>query len=256
MRRPPSFFSIFVYCFLVFSVHAKDKVDSGEDLEAVVESQGQGLATLTNQVTEMVDQFQTMNGDIARNLKKLADQDKQINGFELRLQVLEDKIILLTGQLQELKAEGLLKAQAGQRFNEFREFSKAVTFVNAQSYDKAIAALTAFKKANSKSLYNSYAQYWIGESYYMQNDYPMAIKQFQQLISNHPRSAKVPTALYRQGLSFTHLQSFDDAKAFFNKLIRSYPGSVEASQASAQIDRIDNILALRKQEEYEMKMVE
>ncbi|OVE82780.1 hypothetical protein BVY03_00085, partial [bacterium K02(2017)] len=91
---------------------------------------------------------------------------------------------------------------------------------------------------------------------YQQSDYPMAIKQYQKLLSKNPRSAKAATALYRQGVSFYHLNSFDDAKAFFTKVIRSYPRSIEAIQASSQIKRINTIQNLKKQQEWESKMVQ
>jgi len=245
-----------------FSADAKKKDNSEKsavDVEALhelVETHGKTLATMSNQINGMVDQFQTMNGDIGRNNKKIRDHNKQIGDFEMRLQVLEDKILLLTGQLQELKSEGLLPKSASARFKEFQEFSMAVEHVNAQQYDKAITALNQFKKKHAKSIYLGYAQYWIGESYYMQSDYPMAIKQYQKMISKSPKSAKVASALYRQGLSFYHLQSFEDSKAFLSKVVRSHPKTVHAALASAQISRINNILLLRKQQDLEMKMVQ
>lgn len=230
--------------------------DELEQLKTSVENHGNSLATLTNQVNEMVSKFQQMNGDIARNYKKNKDQDKILADAGSRLQVLEDKISMLTGQLSELKSEGLLPPKATTRFKEYQDLSRAVEYVNAQEYEKAIRELEGFLGEHPKSIYKSFAHYWIGESYYLQGDYPMAIKRYQELLKSNPRSAKAPTALYRQGLSFFHLNSFDDAKAFFAKVIRSYPQSIEAVQASSQIKRINRILRLKKQQELEMKMIQ
>lgn len=225
-------------------------------LQATVELQGSTLATLTNQVNEVVSKFQTMNGDIARANKKLTEQDKVINDMQTRLQVAEDKVTVLLGQLQELRTEGLMKPQASARFKEYQAYAKGLEYVNSKQYEKAVSEFQKFQEENKKSVFSGYAQYWIGESYYLQSDFPMAVKQFQALLQKEPKNAKAPTALYRQGLSFYSLQSFDDAKAFFAKVIREYPQSIEAVQSSGQIKRINTIEELKKQQELEMKMVQ
>lgn len=238
-----------------FAKEDEDVSDPGT-LPTTVETQGRTLATLTNQVNEVVSKFQTMNGDIARANKKVTEQDKVINDLQTRLQVAEDKVTILLGQLQELRTEGLMKPQASLRFKEYQVYSKGLEYINSRQYEKAVGEFQKFQEENKKSVFSGYAQYWIGEAYYMQNDFPMAVKQFQALLQKEPNNAKASTALYRQGLAFYNLQSFADAKAFFSKVIREYPQSIEAIQSSGQIKRINTIEELKKQQELEMKMVQ
>lgn len=245
-----------ICCLLTFSVEAKNtETADNENLQTTVEAHSATLATVQNQVNEVVDKFQIMNGDIARESKKNKDQDKVSHDLEIRLQVMEDKMDLLTGQLQELRSEGLMQPKSSQRLKEYTEYARGLEYMNAKQYEKAITEFTTFNQKHKDSIYESFAQYWVGEAYYMQSDYPMAIKQYQKLLTKNPKSAKAPTALYRQGMSFYFLQSFDDAKAFFSKVIRNYPGSIEAIQASSQMARIDNIETLRKQQELEMNSI-
>jgi tol-pal system protein YbgF len=236
--------------------NADEFAEPASELQSIVETQGQNLATVSNQVNEVVSRFQTVNGDVSRVSKKISDHERVINDLVNRLQVAEDKITVLTGQLQELRSEGLMKPQASARFREFQAYSKGLEYVNSKQYDKAVSEFQKFIQENTKSIYTTYAQYWIGESYFLQSDYPMAIKQYQVLLQKDSRSAKAATALYRQGLSFYNLQSLDDAKVFFEKVIRTYPQSIEAIQANGQIKRITNIQELKKQQELEMKMVQ
>lgn len=246
-----------VFC-LISSLAVAKKNDEQPDLSEIkqtVDTQGMSLATVQNQVNEMASKFQTMNGDIGRNFKKNEEQAKTLNENDIRLQVLEDKMTMLQGQLMELQKEGLLKPEQTKRLTEYKDYAKGLEFMNSQDYDKAVQEFTNFKEQNKKSIFQSYAQYWIGEAYYMQGDYPMAIKAFQEMVSKNSKSAKAPTAVYKQGVAFMQMQSYDEAKAFFSKLMRSYPKSSEAIQASAQIKRIDRIKALQKQKELEMKMV-
>lgn len=214
-------------------------------LEATVSEQGKNVATIMNQMNEIVGRFQTMDGDIGRNDKKNQDQDKILKDNQVRLQSLEDKVSILMTQLQELRSEGLMKPASAQRFDDFKTYSKAVEGINAKNYVKAVTDLKAYQQAHPKSLYLSYAQYWIGEAFYLQADYEMAIAEFQKVLTRNPKSEKAPTALYKQGLAFYHLQSFDDAKEFFAKLIRTYPQSLEAAQAATQIEQINQILAAK-----------
>lgn len=221
-----------------------------------VSNHGRSLATISNQVNEMVSRFQTMDGDIGKVDKKNIDQDKVLKDSQLRLQTLEDRISILTQQMQELKTEGLLKPVTTQRLEEFKTYSRALEYVNAKNYTKAVNELTSFQTTYKKSPFGDYAQYWIGESYYLQNDYEMSITEFQKLLAKNSQSPKAPGALYKQGLAFFHLQSFEDSRTFFEKVIRNYPQSIEAVQSSSQIVRINNILDFKKQEEIERKEVE
>lgn len=253
---------IFVGVIFAVSAEARKKKNDAPvsvdvtNIKTAVENHGTSLANLTNQVNEVVSQFNLVRGDAGRNFKKNKEQDKVLRDSQTRMQVLEDQVDLLTTQLAELQKEGLLSKTASQRFKEYKEYAKGLQHINSKEFEKAIKEFQDFRKNNKKSIFNNYAQYWIGEAYYMQADYPMAIKQYQKLLSKTSKSAKSPTALYRQGLSFYQLQSFDDAKAFFTKVIRSYPSSIEAIQSSAQIKRINNIQSLKEQQELEMKMIQ
>jgi tol-pal system protein YbgF len=227
-----------------------------EQLKATVDAQGKNLATMSIQVNEVVSQFQTMNGDIGKAQQKNIEQDKIIKDSQTRLQVLEDKVALLTGQLQELRSEGLMQPKSAQLFREYKAYEKGLEQVNAGNYGQAVQELQKFQEENAKSIYTSYAQYWIGESYFMQSDFPMAIKEYQKLLAKNPKSAKAPTALYRQAMAFYNMQSFEDAKAFLSKVITTFPQSIEAVQANGQIKRINSILELKAAQEAEMKSVQ
>lgn len=251
---------VFVFFVFVSSLsEAKTKATTNdtvsqdvETLKTTVETHGKSVATMTNQVNSVVTQFQTMSGDIGKTQKKNDEQDEVIKDNQTRLQVLEDKITLLTQQLQELRSEGLMAPKSSQLFREYKAYEKGLELVNAGQYSKATQELAKFQQDFAKSPYVDFAQFWIGEAYYLQSDYPMAFKQYQKLISSNSKSAKAPTALYKQGMALFLMQSFDDAKVYFTKVIRTYPASIEAIQSSAQISRINKIEELRKAQENEM----
>lgn len=254
-------FPFLLLLITLFGVTAQAKRDDGTDvdltvLQSTVDTHGKNIATMTIQVNEVVSQFQGMNGEIGKAQQKNIEQDKVLKDNQTRLQVLEDKVALLTGQLQELRSEGLMQPKSSQLFREYKAYEKGLELVNAGSYSKAVDELQKFQAENAKSPYVNFAQYWIGESYYLQSDYPMAIKEYQKLLTKNPKSAKASTALYRQGLAFFYLQSFEDSKAFFAKVITQYPQTIEAIQASGQVKHINEILELKQKQEAEIRSVQ
>ena len=238
----PFRFFIFSLVFLSLCLGvplARSQEETKVDANLNISEEEKTLATLSNQINEMVDQFQGMKGGIGENQKKNQDQDKSIEDLQTRLQTLEDRISLLITQLSELQTQGLLKPDSKKNLEEYVEYIKAVEPINAKNYKKAIVGLEQFQGKYPKSVYSQDAQFWIGEAHYLQSDYPMAVKAYQKLVAKAPHSSKTPLALYKQGVSFLQMQSFEDAKAFFSKVIQTYPGTVEAVQSNSQIHRID-----------------
>lgn len=227
-----------------------------QTMQTQLDTQGQTLATLGNQVNEVVSRYQMMFGQVGAAEKKNSDQDAILKDSDQRVQVLEDKALGVMSQLQELKDEGFMKPKSAKNFEEYKAYSMGLESFNGKNYPKAVADLRKFQQANKTSVYWAYAQFWIGESYYMQSDYQTAVLEFEELLKNKPKSAKAPLALYRQGMSFVQMQSFDDAKAFFSKITKVYPLSVEAVVAQGQIDKITRIQELKKQQENEIKTVQ
>ncbi len=227
-----------------------------QNMQLQLDTQGQTLATLGNQVNEIVSRYQMMFGQVGAAEKKNFDQDTVLKESDQRVQVLEDKALGVMSQLQELKDEGFMKPKSAKNFEEYKAYSLGLESFNGKNYPKAVADLRKFQQANKTSIYWAYAQFWIGESYYMQSDYQTAVLEYEALLKSKPKSAKAPLALYRQGMSFVQMQSFDDAKAFFAKIAKVYPLSIEAVIAQGQIDKITRIQELKKQQENELKAVQ
>jgi len=73
---------IIIILLMAFSVHARKEDEStagyAGSLQTTVETHSATLATVQNQVNEVVDKFQIMNGDIARESKKNKDRERDI----------------------------------------------------------------------------------------------------------------------------------------------------------------------------------
>jgi len=82
------------------------------------------------------------------------------------------------------------------------------------------------------------AYYWLGESYYVTMNYPVALESFQHLLSQFPQSDKAPDALLKVGYSQLELKQDAAAKATLSSVKTKYPGSKAASLAQERLQHI------------------
>jgi len=85
--------------------------------------------------------------------------------------------------------------------------------------------------------YSDNARFWIAESYYKDGNYEDAILAYEELLKKNPKSAKVPDALLKQGLSFYSLKDEKTGKIILDKLIQDYPDSDQAATAKKKIGK-------------------
>ena len=83
--------------------------------------------------------------------------------------------------------------------------------------------------------YSDNARFWIGESYYREENYEDAILAYEELFRNNPKSDKVPGAMLKQGLAFYALKDKKTGKIILEKLIQKYPDTEQAQLAQKKI---------------------
>ncbi len=119
-----------------------------------------------------------------------------------------------------------------------------------EAYDAAFEALKAGQYAESARLFQSFlgrypggsyapnALYWLGESYYVTQNYPLAQEQFQALLDRYPTHDKAPGALLKVGLSQYGLQDMEAAERTLQDVVSRYPGSDAARTAADRLGAI------------------
>lgn len=79
------------------------------------------------------------------------------------------------------------------------------------------------------------AWYWLGESYYVTQNYEIALQSFEGLLSQFPDSSKVPDGMLKMGYCQAQLGQKDRARNTFNEVLRLYPMSDAARFAQSQL---------------------
>jgi tol-pal system protein YbgF len=92
------------------------------------------------------------------------------------------------------------------------------------------------KYPNSALAPNAY--YWLGESYYVTQNYQVSLQTFQTLLATYPASDKAPDALLKVGYAQAEMKQYEDAKATLTAVMNKYPGTTVARLAQSRMRAI------------------
>jgi tol-pal system protein YbgF len=118
------------------------------------------------------------------------------------------------------------------------------------NYNIAFDALKAGRYADAARLFQDFldvypngafapnAYYWLGESYYVTQNYALAEEQFRVLLERFPTHDKAPGSLLKIGLSQYGLRQLDAAEATLAQVLARYPGSEAARTADDRLRAI------------------
>lgn len=95
-----------------------------------------------------------------------------------------------------------------------------------------------FLKLHPKSDLADNAQYWIGETHYVEKDYEKAILAFEELIKKYPKGDKVPGAMLKEAYAFLELKDKQNARTLLKRLVSLYPKSEEAVLAKKKLKEL------------------
>lgn len=123
----------------------------------------------------------------------------------------------------------------------------AATADEKAAYDAALNALKAGQYADSARLFGDFlarypngayapnALYWLGESYYVTENYPLAAEQFRDLVQRYPAHDKTPGGMLKLGLSQLGMKENTAGRATLQAVVKQYPGTDAARTAQQRL---------------------
>jgi tol-pal system protein YbgF len=119
-------------------------------------------------------------------------------------------------------------------------YGEAFADVRDSKYDEAEAKLKQFISQYPGHALTPNAQYWLGETYYVREDYKKAAQTFAQGYQSYPKSAKAEDSLYKLALSLAKMDKKDDACVSLRQLQKDFPGDTGKLHAKA-VDEIKQL---------------
>ena len=118
------------------------------------------------------------------------------------------------------------------------DYKSAFNLLKVGKYDEAIKAYTEFLRKYPTGQYAANAQYWLGEANYVRRQFPVAIQEFQKVVTLYPQSRKIPDAMLKIGYIHYEMKQSDDARRVLTELTQNYPGTTAARLAENRLQRM------------------
>ena len=108
----------------------------------------------------------------------------------------------------------------------------------AGRYDLAVQEFQEYLKDYGDTDMASNAQFYVGDSYYIQKKYEEAIDQFNKCIERYPNGNKLAVAQYRKACALIALGRTQAGARELRSLIKRFPNSHEANLARQRLKRL------------------
>lgn len=221
-------------------------VETSQTEMAGGDTQQRQIAELTAGLDNLRVEFQSVNGrmdDLGRDNQALVDELQlikddmglQLNSLTNRVADLEQRVssqgtTVQPSQQPAQKSEPELTAE--------QLYQNALDLIrNQEQFAEGRKMLESFaNKYPEHDLYVN-ALYWVGEAFYGEKKYELAILQFQDVISKYSSHPKAAAAMLKQALAFNALGDGDNARTTMQKLIEEYPDSTQADAAKKYLTK-------------------
>ena len=207
----------------------------------------QGATELVNQMTQLRTEVQALRGQIEELQQQLEQakqgQRSQYLDLDGRLNRLEGgtpssvpaspPATPITSSGGVTPSEPVSGAMAG--MDERSAYNFAFEALKGGDYVESSRRFRDFIGTFPGGQYAPNALYWLGESYYVTQNYALAGDQFRSLLDRFPTHDKAPGALLKLGLSQYGLKQYADADATLRQVLQRYPNSDVARTADDRL---------------------
>jgi tol-pal system protein YbgF len=117
-------------------------------------------------------------------------------------------------------------------------YQSALSDYTSARYKLALGEFQQYLKFYGNTMLAGNAQFYIGQIYFMQENYDDAINAFNVVIERYPEGNKVTQAIYKKGMALEKLDQKSAATKEFRMLLTRYPNSPEAKLAAQELSKL------------------
>ena len=195
------------------------------------------INSLEKEIQTLLSQLEEINYKLNRiedtQQLRYVDLDKRIHELEGILLVQEeiertniDELDPLAGLIEEDDAS-----------NEFDLWSESLQLIEdgrfAEASEKLRYLILSFPEGN----FIGDALFWLGEIYFLQENYVDSSDSFNELISTYEDHSRIPDANLKLGMISLRSEDSNKAKEYFNYLINNYPDSGAGILAAEELKK-------------------
>lgn len=218
-----------------------DQVSSlKKSVEEVKASNQQTQAAVSARIDSITGQFSSLNSGLDVVLDKIAKLSQQLAETKTKVESLDIPPPSTASSPNPLSPPRTGPPSPEELYNSaYSDFTKA-------SYDLAKQGFEEYLKHYPDTELSDNAQYWIGESYYVQHKYFEAVQAFDRVLQDYPKGDKVPAAALKKGYSLLEMKNNEAGIRELRGVIQKYPSSDSAQLAKDRLSSMGIPLAEKK----------
>jgi len=114
-------------------------------------------------------------------------------------------------------------------------YEDAFSDLQQKKYDSASSKFVSYIKSYPKGAYAVNAHYWLGECYYLLNQFDKSSSEFKTVLSKYPNSTKTADSLLKLGIIHNSMGKYAEARKELQQVQSKFPGSTAAQLATHQL---------------------
>lgn len=238
------------------------------DLQASVDKNNAVLKNLVEQALDAVNRMNTTVGKLETSVQEAqATTNTRVDSLSTQVQSLRDAVDELTARLGQMsqqlaETQSVLQSVDARLAPPAPETPEGTAPGTGQTppatpppsaktlYDNALRDFTSGKYDLARQEFTDYlsyygrtplagnAQFYIGETYYQQQDFRHAVAEYDKVINNYPGSYKIATAHLKKAYALLELNQREAGVKALRTLIERFPRSEEAGLARSRLERL------------------
>ncbi len=117
-------------------------------------------------------------------------------------------------------------------------YTRAFDQLKARDYAAAVEGFRSLAAAYPNGALADNTQYWLGEAYYVTQEYDHATAAFQRVLAVWPNSRKAPDALLKLGYTQAEQGKLPAARVTLQQVVSKYPDSDAARLATERLAKL------------------
>ncbi len=231
--RPRDMLAIIIGCLALSACANNDVIVKKQaEMEARLEQLVQGNAAATARLAEMANEVKDLQAQVKANSTVLEELKSASKRQDALPAAAPSRSAPQSPRIEVVNTDAV---PADRETTAQDAYMKAFGLFSANSYNDAVMAFESFIRSYPNSEYAGNAQYWIGECYYTQHDFPQAMEAFNKVIEKYPTGNKVPDAMLKIGLTYISMNDPAKARVALQSLLDKYPRSQAAAKARERL---------------------
>ncbi len=204
-----------------------------KSIQDVQANSGTRIDTLTSQVQGLSDNLQDIQARVAKVSQQLTDTQNVLQSIDAKI---SSGTPTSGGAGSSPTAPGPGQpTMSGPPVSAQTLYQNALHDYTSGKYDLSRQEFSDYIKNFPNDDLASNAQFYLGEIAYTQADFPAAIKQYDSVLTNYPKSYKLASSLLKKAMAELELGQKATGMRDLREVVRRFPGTDESRRAQAKL---------------------